>query len=115
MPRVSIGAAFAIIATTLAHPALAQVVYKGDDALRLKCATILAVVSSVELGESPLRPETQLKAMIAAEVLLAQLPGRQNEKAKAMRIMADRFMARNTPDQILVEFERTLPACERFF
>lgn len=115
MSRFSIGAAFAVIAAIPADPSLAQVTYKGDDVLRLKCATMLTLTSYLDGKDSSFSAATRLKARSAAAVLLAQLPGQPIEKARAMQAMADRLIARNSPAALSAEFERALPACERFF
>lgn len=90
----------------------AEVTYSGDDALRLKCATMLSLVST---QEGRLSPEAAVKSRAAAAHLLQGLPGNNADKARAMQAMADRLMLKRTPDGLRQEFRKTLPACARFF
>jgi hypothetical protein len=104
--------AFILIAT----PAVSQsVTYKGDDALKLKCATTLTLVSGFGEADHKLTPENVLKTRFAAAYLLATLPGNDRDKARAMQAMADRLVSAKSPEALEVDFKRTLSACERFF
>lgn len=93
----------------------AEITYAGDDALRLKCATMLSLASSFAAREGRLSTEDQAKSRASAVHLLQGLPGNNDEKARAMQVTADRLMLENTPSELQAEFRRTLPACERFF
>ncbi|MCA0274275.1 MAG: hypothetical protein LCH69_19715 [Proteobacteria bacterium] len=93
----------------------AEVTYSGDDALRLKCATMLSLASSFAAREGRSSPEDSAKSKASAAHLLQGLPGNNDEKARAMQVTADRLMLENTPDELQSEFRRTLPGCARFF
>lgn len=93
----------------------AEVTYSGEDALRLKCATMLSLASSFAGREGRLTPEAAAKSRAAAAHLLQGLPGNNVERARAMQLTADRLMLENTPDELQSEFRTTLPACARFF
>lgn len=97
-------------------PALGETrTYAGEDAQRVKCAAMLSLVSNFAESEGRLQPGQQEISRAAIGHLLDGLPGTSDEKARAMQDMADRIMVRSGPEDLKAEFERTLPACGRFF
>lgn len=106
----------AFLCILLAGPAVAETVtYGGEDAERLKCAAMLSLASNFAEAEGRLQPGQHAKSMAAVSQLLDGLPGGNGDKASAMQAMADRIMVRSTPDALKAEFQRSLPACGRFF
>ncbi len=98
-----------------APAAAATITYEGEDAARLKCAAMLSLASNFAEAEGRLKPGAHVKSRAAVAELLEPLPGTRSDKARAMQTVADRIMLRFTPDALKAEFERTLPACGRFF
>lgn len=96
-------------------PAAAQTVYEGEDAERLRCATMLSLASNFAQDDGRLSPEAAAMSAASVAHLLEGLPGSDDEKGRAMQAMADRIMAGSTPEGLKAEFEGTLPACGRFF
>lgn len=93
----------------------AEITYSGDDALRLKCATMLSLASNFAARQGRLTPEAAARSQASAAHLLRSLPGNNDEKARAMQVVADRLMLENTPDELQSAFRKTLPGCARFF
>lgn len=93
----------------------AEVTYSGENALRLKCATMLTLAAKFAGRDGQLTPENAAKSQDAAAHLLQGLPGNNADKARAMQAMADRLMLEKTPERLQEEFRTTLPGCARFF
>ncbi len=110
---------FTILCALLAGvgPAAADAVitYRAEDAERLKCASMLSLASNFAEAEGRLKKGQHSRSMAAVAQLLDGLPGSNGAKARAMQAMADRLMLRSKPDALKEEFQRTLPACGRFF
>jgi hypothetical protein len=95
--------------------AAATIAYEGEDAARLTCAAMLSLASNHAEADGRLKPGAHDKSRAAVAQLLRPLPGTRDEKARAMQATADRLMLQFKPDALKAEFERTLPACGRFF
>lgn len=103
------------IAMLSALPLAAEITYAGEDAERLKCATMLSLASNFARGSGRLSPQQEEMSSASVAHLLDSLPGNGDEKGRAMQAMADRIMAGSTPESLKAEFEKTLPDCGRFF
>lgn len=93
----------------------AELTYSGEDAVRLKCATMLSLATRFAGNEGRLSKEDAAKSRAAAAHLLQGLPGNNTDKGRAMQVMADRLMLEKTPARLKEEFRQTLPACARYF
>ncbi len=92
-------------------PALADQVYEGRDAQRLHCAALLIEVAGRLRAAGLLDTETMVRAEEVAVVILSQLPGRPEDRVRAMVQRAERLMRDRPLPDVMREFERTFPWC----
>lgn len=92
-------------------PALADQVYEGRDAQRLHCAALLIEVSGRLRAAGMLDAETMARAEEVAVIMLSQLPGRPEDRVRAMAQRAERLMRGRPLPEVMKEFERTFPWC----
>lgn len=105
--------AFAALSLSLAltAPARADLVLEGRDAQKLHCAAMLVVISDRLALAGFIPPEARTQAQLTAVALLAQLPGSERDRVRALVQRSEKLMASRTMPQLMEEFRKTADWC----
>lgn len=95
----------------LASPAQADLVIEGRDAQKLHCAAMLVVLADRLESVGLIPPEALKQAQFTAVALLAQLPGSERDRVRALVQRSEKIMATRTMPQLIDEFRSTVDWC----
>ncbi len=118
---MTIRPALAAVATALALslaaalPARADLVITGRAAQALHCSALLYMVSDQLYEARLIDHATYNAARNSAVRMLAYVPGTNDQKAQAMGQRFQKIFATRTLRQLLDEFNRTAPWCQKNF
>ncbi|MCB6177399.1 hypothetical protein LHP98_04550 [Rhodobacter sp. Har01] len=113
--------ALAALATTLtltlaaALPARADLVIEGRAAQALQCSALLYLVSDMLFEAGYIDRSDRDAAQSAAVVMLDHVPGTDDQKVQAMGQRFDRIFRTRSLPELMEEFDKTAPWCQKTF